>query len=143
MNFRKIEAVLILYRHNFQLLHWLVKDEQFEAFHSLTNIYYEKMSEFLDSITEIGLTYDNRPIDLQEAYELLKEDDGDFKSLLADTDYSREDIIENIDIMFNDLMSLFKELINDLEENPGAKSTIENMYSYLDIECNYKNKRRK
>lgn len=146
MKFKNLLSIMIYYNHNFKILHWKCKGDKFETYHELTSNYYNQLEGYIDKVAEIGLTYDEQPIGLVEAFDILKEDkERDYKILDPSKDYDEDEIIENIDIMFKDIMSCIKELLKEskIEDNPGTRSELENMYSWLDIECNYKNKRRK
>lgn len=145
MNFKKLLAVLINYHHNFRILHWKVSGCHFDRYHEITASYYDSLQEHIDKIAEIGITYGENPLGLIDSIELLKKDKGNYKIIEPGEDYSDIDIIDNIDIMFTDIMDIIKELLetNKVDKNPGVRSELENMYSFYDIECNYKNKRRK
>lgn len=145
MDFNKLLAILINYNHNFKILHWKVTGCHFEEYHEICANYYETIQKHMDAIAEIGLTYDEEPIGLVEAFEILSKDTDDYKIVDPKDDYDEQDIIENIEIMFTDIMDAIKSLleVSKVEKNPGARSELENMYAFYDIECNYKNKRRK
>ena len=145
MNFNKLLAILINYHHNFRVLHWKVTGCHFEEYHELCANYYEAIQNHIDTVAEIGLTYDEEPLGLVEAFELLAKDKDDYKIIDPKDDYDEQDIIENIEIMFTDIMKAIDKLLKEpkVEKNPGARSELENLYSFYDIECNYKNKRRK
>lgn len=145
MNCRKLLAILINYHHNFRILHWKVTGCHFEEYHELCANYYDTIQEHVDLIAEIGLSYDEQPLGLVEAFELLKKDSDNYKIIDPEDDYDEEDIIENIDIMFKDIMKAISSLleVSKIDKNPGARSKLESMYEFYDTECNYKNKRRK
>jgi len=145
MNFKKMMAIFIYYSHNFKILHWKIKGHDFEIYHELTSKYYDQLDSYVDVIAEIGLTYDEQPLDLMEAYDILKTDEGEFKILKGTDDYSSEDVIEDIDIMFESMMVNLRKLLEEekVNKNPGVKAKLETIYEWLDLEKNYKNKRRK
>lgn len=143
--FKKFMAVLILYHHNCRILHWKIKDVNFDEYHELAANYYGKIQEDLDKIVEIALIYNENPIELTESYGILyKIEDEEYKVVDPIEDYSAKDFQENISIMFKDIMMCIKQLLeeDEINNNPGARSELETMYSYYDIECNYKNVRR-
>lgn len=145
MNFKKILAIFIVYSHNVKLLHWKASGKLFDGYHVLLGEYYDKLQEDTDLIAELGLTYDENPVGLVEAFELLKEDKENYKIIDPKDDYDEKDIIDNIDILFKDILKAIDLLLKEdkVDKNPGARSELENLYAYYDKECNYKNKRRK
>lgn len=145
MNCNKLLAILINYHHNFRILHWKVTGCHFDEYHELCANYYETLQEHVDLIAEIGIIYNEQPLGLVEAFELLKKDSDNYKIIDPKDNYDEEDIIENIDIMFKDIMKAIESLLEEskIDKNPGARSKLEGMYEFYDTECNYKNKRRK
>lgn len=145
MNCNKLLAILINYHHNFRILHWKVTGCHFDEYHELCANYYETLQEHVDLIAEIGITYNEQPLGLVEAFELLKKDSDNYKIIDPKDNYDEEDIIENIDIMFKDIMKAIESLLEEskIDKNPGVRSKLEGMYEFYDTECNYKNKRRK
>lgn len=145
MNCNKLLAILINYHHNFRILHWKVTGCHFDEYHELCANYYETLQEHVDLIAEIGIIYNEQPLGLVEAFELLKKDSDNYKIIDPKDNYDEEDIIENIDIMFKDIMKAIESLLEEskIDKNLGARSKLEGMYEFYDTECNYKNKRRK
>ena len=145
MNCNKLLAILINYHHNFRILHWKVTGCHFDEYHELCANYYETLQEHVDLIAEIGINYNEQPLGLVEAFELLKKDSDNYKIIDPKDNYDEEDIIENIDIMFKDIMKAIESLLEEskIDKNLGARSKLEGMYEFYDTECNYKNKRRK
>lgn len=145
MNFRKLLSIFIVYNHNVRLLHWKTSGKLFDEYHELMGTYYNKMQEDTDLIAELGLTYDEEPVGLVEAFEILKEDKDNYKIIDPKDNYDEKEIISNIDILFKDLLKAINELLktDKVDNNPGARSELENLYAYYDKECNYKNRRRK
>ena len=145
MNCNKLLAILINYHHNFRILHWKVTGCHFDEYHELCANYYETLQEHVDLIAEIGIIYNEQPLGLVEAFELLKKDSDNYKIIDPKDNYDEEDIIENIDIMFKDIMKAIESLLEEskIDKNPGVRSKLEGMYEFYDTECNYKNKRRK
>lgn len=145
MNCNKLLAILINYHHNFRILHWKVTGCHFDEYHELCANYYETLQEHIDLIAEIGIIYNEQPLGLVEAFELLKKDSDNYKIIDPKDNYDEEDIIENIDIMFKDIMKAIESLLEEskIDKNLGVRSKLEGMYEFYDTECNYKNKRRK
>lgn len=145
MNFKKMLAIFIVYSHNMRILHWKTSGKLFDEYHELAGGYYDKLQEDCDLIAELGLTYDENPVGLVEAFDLLKEDKDNYKIIDPKDDYDEKDIMDNIEILFKDILKAIDELLkeNKVEKNPGARSELENLYAYYDKECNYKNRRRK
>lgn len=145
MNCAKLLAILINYHHNFRILHWKVVGYHFEEYHEICATYYDIMQQHIDLIAEIGLSYDEQPLGLVEAFEILKKDSENYKIIDPQDDYNESDIIDNVDIMFKDIMKALDELLKvpRINKNPGVRSKLEGMYEFYDTECNYKNKRRK
>lgn len=142
MNFRKLLAILINYKHNFHIIHWLMQDPNFEEFHELAGDYYTKIEECIDTVAEMGIAQGEMPLTLMEAFDLLKEDKHKFAILKSSGSYSGADLVAHIDVMFGDIVMFLEELIEAVE-NPGIRSELETMHAWFDKELNYKNKRRK
>lgn len=145
MNFRKLLAIFINYSHNMRILHWKTAGKLFDEYHELAGDYYTKLQNDTDLIAELAITYDEEPLGLVEAFDLLKNDKENYKILDPTDNYDEKDIIDNIDVLFKDILKAINALLDEdkVEDNPGARSELENLYSYYDKECNYKNKRRK
>ena len=145
MTFRKLLAIFMNYTHNIKILHWKATGKLFDEYHELLDSYYEKMQEDIDLIAELGLIHGENPLGLAESFELLKEDKENYKILDPNDDYDEKDIIDNIDVLFKDILKAIEELLKEdkVDQNPGTRSELENLYAYYDKECNYKNKRRK
>lgn len=145
MDFKKLLSIFIVYTHNVRILHWKTSGKLFDEYHELMGTYYDKMQEDIDLVAELGMTFDENPVGLVEAFELLKDDKDNFKILDPKDDYDEKEIISNIEILFKDLLKAIDELLKTekVDKNPGARSELENLYAYYDKECNYKNRRRK
>ncbi len=142
---RQFLSMLIYYQHNFKLLHWKVKDELFDTYHDIASGYYDKLGGYIDSIAEIGLTLGSEPVDLVEAYALLEGDKTrNFKILKSGEDYNHKDVLENISIMFSDILGYINSMYETplIKENISIRVKLEEIYSWVDIEVQYKNKRR-
>ena len=148
MDFRIFLSVLLIYQHNFRILHWNACGCHFDTIHELANNYYNTLSEYIDKIAEIAIRLNQKPVDYKEAAELLESYDGhDFTMLEADKDYDDNAFTAQCDTMFADVLTCIEELLKSSEledvKNVGIKADLESMYSEVDLQYRYINKRRK
>lgn len=132
--------MLNIYFYNFRVLHWKIKDDKFEEIHELMNEYYDRLSDDIDLVAEMLLSNDVDIVGLKNIVE------SDYKLINTGIDYSYNSIVDEIDLMFGDIVKYTKRLLNEdpiVTNNPGITSELENLYMYYDKELNYKNKRRR
>lgn len=147
MDFRTVTAVLLVYRANFQVMHWLAEGKQFDRIHNLTNGYYDMCLEAADEIAELGMRIGQKPPGYLEAAEILNDfTDHKIIMLSSDTGYKYKDFTEITNIMLNDILSFIEVLLDTPEvkdkSNVGIKSALEGLHDKFDKECRYLNARR-
>lgn len=147
MNLRLLLSLLLVYRSNFHLIHWLAKGKHFDRVHALANEYYDMLLEDADAIAEMCMRLKIRPVNYLEASKELENcKDQKFLLVASDEDYDLEDLISKTDIMLNDILSCIEVILEsaELKErcNVGIKSDLEAMHSKYDLEARYKNVRR-
>lgn len=140
---KKLLSILLYYQHNMKILHWKSMGCHFAGIHELCNDYYEKLADYSDLVAEMGLSNDENPVDLLEAFEILKSDSYDYKILKGSEDFNNVQVYANIGIMFDDLMREIDSLLKnkEIQDNTAFRTSLEEMYTYLNIEYNYKCKR--
>lgn len=129
---KKIEAVLDVYIKNFKILHWLACGVDFDKQHNMAAEYYDKLTDDLDAIAEIGLRVDVKPVSYNEAYEILNKDHNSFLVLSTEENISFKDFLKYTDIMFKDLTTLIEDVLKSEGPNIGMKSYFENLYNEYD-----------
>ena len=148
MDFRIFLSVLIIYQHNFRILHWKASGHNFNMIHEWADSYYSRLNDYIDKVAEIAMRLNQQPVDYKEAAELLESyKDHDFTMLEADSDYFIDCFIECSDTMFKDILTCIEELLKSSElediKNVGIKADLETMYSEIDLQYRYINERRK
>ena len=147
MDLKKFMAMLLHYTHNMRMLHWKIKGNKFDSYHKLAEEYQEQLTDFTDEVAEMLLASDESVMSLNEAFDMLNDDsEGHYNIIKSDSTIETDNFIETVNIMFNDILKGIKEMLeNDdkVKSNPGNRSTLENIYAYIDKEVNYKNKHRK
>jgi hypothetical protein len=82
-----------------------------------------------------------------DAYKsLIESNDEVYKYIVIDSNklYTREEIVKFADIMLADIVCAIEECLssNDIDEYIGIKSDLEAMYSEVDLQLSYINRRR-
>jgi len=140
-----LDALLRLYEQNFRNLHWNAKGEDFNDSHkSITTEYYEMVSEDVDKIAEILAMLGTNPCNYPQAMEIISNQQE--KYIIVDNTklYTRAEIIEVSQIMFNDICNLLSASIEELN-NPldaGIRSELETLLYNYTLQYRYINKRR-
>ena len=148
MDFRIFLSVLIIYQHNFRILHWKASGNNFNMIHEWADTYYNTLNTYIDKIAEISMRLNQNPVNYKEAAELLESySDHDFTLLDANDDYYIDCFTSCCDVMFADILKCIEELLQSSElediKNVGIKSDLESMYSEIDLQYRYINARRK
>ena len=148
MDFRIFLSVLLVYQHNFRILHWKASGHNFNMIHEWADNYSNNLSVCIDKIAEIAMRLGQQPVNYKEAAELLESyDDHDFTMLEAEDDYCIDCFIRHSDTMFADILKCIEELLQNSEleniKNVGIKSDLESIYSEIDLQYRYINARRK
>lgn len=148
MDFKKLIAMLIIQRSNFQILHWKVRGEDFDNMHAnVTNGYYEMVSSDIDDVVEVAMRLDINPVNHIEACKIVLNDGNSNIMYPSDKDYSRDEVIVLINKSLINILSCIKDVLETDEiqneiSNVGIKSYLEALYDKYDKECRFLNRRR-
>lgn len=147
MNFKLLLSVLRLYESNMRNLHWNSRGEEFNDAHkSITEEYYELLSETIDKVAEIMSMFDIYPPNYSESLSIINSSNRDFLIVKSDILYDRSSIISEVHIMLRDINDLFAMVLSDekFEDplNAGIKSELEDILYKFTFEYRYINKRR-
>lgn len=146
MTLKTFLSVLLVYRSNFHVLHWLAKGKNFFRVHDKAAEYYEEILNDVDVIAEMILRRDGSIVNYEEALEVIKEDEN-HEFLLVDSEktYNAKEFKDNATKMLNDILQCIEELLATeyIQEpkNVGIKATLEGMYDKYDLQANYLLKR--
>ena len=146
MDLRTFLSILLVYRSNFHVIHWLAKGEQFDTIHEKAADYYDMILTTCDEVAEMAMRIGERPVNYIEALKVVEDADKDYKILSTSSNYEFEDFKENTDIMFKDILECIEELLeSDIvteKQNVGIKAQLESIYNQYDLQLRYINKRR-
>lgn len=146
MTLKTFLSVLLVYRSNFHVLHWMVKGKNFFKLHDKAAEYYEEILKDVDIVAEMILRRDGSIVNYEEALEVIKEDENhEFLLVDSNTTYGVKEFKENATKMLNDILQCLEELlateyIQD-PKNVGIKATLEGMHDKYDLQVNYLLKR--
>lgn len=136
MSLKTFLSVLIVYRSNFQVLHWLAAGKSFEVIHKKTEEYYNEISDDVDVIAEMVLRNSDEIVNYKEALEIIEEDDNNFILVDSKRSCEMEDFIELSTKMLKDILSCIESVLEDVD-NIGIKSSLESLYEKYDLQANY------
>lgn len=134
-------AALVAYRHNIHMLHWKVVGPDFDCVHKLLDQYVGQFNTFIDEIAEMILSMGNNPLTIQECMELLDQCDSHVLIIESTEDYDTEKVYKALEIMFNDLYTLYNDISNDCDCSECNSKFDEHKY-WLRVESKYKNVKR-
>ena len=146
MDLKTFLSVLLVYRSNFHVLHWMAKGKNFFKIHDKASEYYDKILNDVDVVAEMILRRSDSIVNYEEALEIIKNnEDHEFLMVSGNRTYESDDFKEYATKMFNDILTCIEELletdyIKDLK-NVGIKATLEGMHDKYDLEANYLLKR--
>jgi DNA-binding ferritin-like protein len=145
MKLKLLNAVMRLYESNIRNLHWNSAGEEFNDAHkSITEEYYELLSESIDKIAEIMGIYDIPAPNYVEVITVIRSVEKSYTLIDSSKLYNRGEIIVFIDTMFEDIIELLDDIIenSDIEMNAGVRSELETILYEFTFQKNYINKRR-
>lgn len=147
MKLKELFSVLVLYRSNFENLHWNTTGENFDNGHKeISTDYYEMISETIDTVAEMLARLEVNPPNYKEVMEVIEDADDDFLLVESKELYNRTAIVGYANIMLNDIVKLLiKAWDSDEMKDPinvGIKSTLESLINDYDIQARYINKRK-
>lgn len=148
MKLKLLNAVMRLHESNIRLLHWNSYGEEFNDSHkAITEEYYELFATNIDKVSEIMGMLDITPPNYIEVIPLIKEENNRYLMVKSDKIYTREEIINILDVIFGDITGLILEVLDEEEiqdpYNTGIKAELESMLYTFDFQRRYINKRRK
>lgn len=128
-----------VYLFNFRILHWKVKDYNFDILHELMETYYNRIFEDIDTVAEFMVSQGMILPDLKTII------NSDYVLLDTNIDYDETEIMNNIDNLFNSILDTITNVYNQEEviKNPGFSSCLDEMFAFYDKELNYKNRNRR
>lgn len=139
MDLKTFLSVLLVYRSNFHVMHWMAKGENFFTLHSKAEEYYNEILKDADVVAEMILRKSNKIVDYKEALDIISADEN-HEFLLVDSEitYDTDKFKKYSTKMFKDILVCIEELLEeDNNINIGMKSSLEAMYDKYDIICNY------
>lgn len=147
MNLTQLLSLLLLYRHNFQVIHWNLEGEQFDRYHELANKYYDKLADDLDSVAEMtGMFDDEHVVGYMEAYETISKSPEDYVQVTSNSHPDGEKAAEYFDTMLMDITKAIQKVLSEDKiqdpANVGVKAELEGMHFYYAKEWKYFNRRR-
>ena len=140
MNLKTFLSVLLIYRSNFHVLHWMVKGSKFFMLHDKATEYAEELLKDADIVAELILRTEDSIVNYSEALKLIEESDYKFLVLESDRLFETEEFVKISDKMFADILYCISEIL-DSSDDISVKSSLETMYNKYDLQCNYLLKR--
>lgn len=145
--FKVLLSGMILYRHNFRVLHWNAKGEKFDRIHQLADEYSEMLHGDIDTVAEMLMRLSQDPPSYDEVVEILRNDtDIDFKIIDGKAFYDYEEFSKLSNSMLNDILVSISNVLGTEEiaefNNVGIKAELEGLYNKYDLQYRYLNKRR-
>lgn len=138
-------AMLLVYRHNFHMLHWCAAGEKFNRIHDNASKYYEEILGTADEVAEYAMRLGIKPPSFPECFTLLKESDATDFLIVGSDEVDYHTFLEQSEKMFHDICKgaeilLATDTIQE-PENVGIKSGIEAIHNEYDLYLRYLNKR--
>lgn len=138
---QKLFALTVLYRHNIQMLHWNVVGSGFDPAHETLDGFVNTMATHVDQLAEMMKMIDQRPLQLTECVDVLKNDNAQF--LIVDAgDIDVPTCWEKVNTMFAQLYDATKTTKSGDEIPDDIESELESMMYYYSLEGKYKGKSR-
>lgn len=138
-NLYNLFCALVLYSYNIHTLHWKVKGLDFGTKHELFDEYYEELNKYVDDVAEILMMVNQTNIPtLVEVIEHTKETEDSFILVKGDTYYSAKETISKAKNMFDHLIKLYSNVIEDESIPSDITSKLEEHQYWLRKESLYK-----
>ena len=139
MDLRTFLSVLLLYRHNFQVLHWMADGESFLTIHAQAEKYYKLLSDDIDKVAEMILRDYNEIISYKDVLDITEESDHDFLLMTGKELCDMVSFAKYSEQMFNDLKKCIELLFekNKKSDDIGIVSELENIYNEYDLQVRY------
>ena len=148
MDLKTFLSVLLVYRSNFHVVHWMAEGKNFFMIHSKSSEYYDQLLDDADKVAEMLLRHEDSIVNYEDALEIIKSDEHhEFFLAPANEKYDVEKFQAVSRRMFNDILVCIEELLetDDIKnpKNVGIKASLESMHDKYDLEMNYLLKRLK
>lgn len=146
MTLKTLLSVLLVYRSNFHVLHWMAKGKNFFMIHSKAEEFVNKLSKDIDVVAEMLLRIDDSVVNYMEALKCIEEDET-HEFILVDSDklFDAEDFCKYSLGMMKGILECIEELLKTdviMEpKNVGIKATLESMHNEYDLQYRYLLKR--
>lgn len=142
MNLKTFLSVLLVYRSNFHVLHWMADGDKFFTIHSKAEEYCNMILEDVDVVAEMHLRLEDDVVNYAEALKLIEEDEHhEFLLVNSNKLYDIEEFRNQSIRMFKDILSCIEELLDsDVikdSKNVGVKASLEGMHDKYDLQCRY------
>lgn len=146
MDLKTFLSVLLVYRSNFQVLHWMVKGKNFFTLHAKADEYAGEVLKDIDTVAEFLLRFDDSVVNYEEALKII-ESNNEHEFLLIESNklFGTDDFCKYSMKMFSDILVCIEELLDSEEiqnpKNVGIKATLEGMHDKYDLYNRYLVKR--
>lgn len=138
---QKLFALTVLYRHNIQMLHWNVIGSGFDPAHETLGEFVDVMAAHVDRLAEMMKMIDQRPLQLTECIEVLRNDNTQFLIVDAE-DIDVPECWKKVNTMFSQLYDVTKSTKVGDEIPDDIESELESMMYYYSLEGKYKGRSR-
>lgn len=128
MEYTDLIKYLKVCSQNIQTLHRHLRSDNFFKEHEILGEYYQKIDEYIDLVTELGMATGYSDATIKEAVEQYIVLDG--------KDYSRKEAFNYVYKAFNEIIDIIDAIIPDLKGYVVNK--LEEIQYYLSIEANFK-----
>ena len=140
-------AVLVLYRMNFENLHWNSKGLGFDDAHkNISTEYYEKVNDDVDVVAEMLVRLGVNPMNYKEVFDCITNSSNDYMIVASNTLYSKKDVISMSQTLLTNICTAIVAVLDSdyMQEtiNAGMKSTLETLLDYYDLQARYINSRK-
>ena len=134
-------SVLLVYRHNFQVLHWMACGESFLTIHEQAKTYYDMLSDDIDVVAEMILRTSDEIVNYKEALDLIDEFEHDFLLMTGKDLCDMSAFVTYSTKMFNDLKNCVEMVLDtdaiESDHSVGIKSVLEGMHDKYDLQARY------
>ena len=142
MNLKTFLSVLLVYRSNFHVLHWMAKGKNFFVIHSKSDEYCTEILGDIDKVAEMVLRVEDSIVNYKDALDIIDEyEDHEFLLLPGDEFYDGERFKKASITMFKDILKCIEDLLESDNitdpKNVGIKATLEGMHDKYDLQARY------
>lgn len=141
MDFKTLLSVLLVYRSNFHVLHWMCKGEAFFTIHAKASEYADMVLGDVDVIAEMILRHEDNIVNYKDALDIVENCEEHFVMVPSDKLVDINEFSKYSQKMFSDIMRCIERLLEAEEikqpSNVGIKATLEGMHDRYDLQCRY------